>query len=128
MLSNSGALSSQELTSKDTSSSQESSSQLSQNLKQLFATYHSLCLVVQNYLKKNNTVENQQKFKRLPAKMVTTFKMLKTEIASFEQEFENNCNLEEMNSKYVLLNDKIKSIIIQLKEFLTFHGLKLVKK
>ena len=99
-------------------------------MKQSFATYKSVCLDVKEFYKKNNKVYLQQKFKKLPdpAKMMKKYNMFKAEIASFEQEFEKSSNLEEMNSKYVLLNDKIKSIIIQLKEFLTFHGLQLVKK
>ena len=52
--------------------------------------------------------------------------MFKTDIASFEQEFpENDVNLnkDNMNSKYVLLNNKIISITTQLKEYLIRHGI-----
>ena len=101
----------------------------SQKLKQSFATYKSVCLDVKEFYKKNNKVYLQQKFKKLPdpAKMMKKYNMFKAEIASFEQECKNEFNLDDhkINSKYVLVNDKITSTVNLLRNFFTSHGIEL---
>ena len=97
-------------------------SQLTQSLGQ----YQRLCYDVQDFLKKNSNAELKEKCKKLPAKMSKMHQMLSGEINSFLQDFDGeNADLDKMNSKYNVVNDKIKSVIKQLNEFLSFHGIKL---
>ena len=71
----------------------------------------------------------QQKFKKLPdpAKMMKMYNMFKAEIASFEQELENEFDLDtnKINSKYGLVNDRITSTVNQLRKFFTSPGIEL---
>ena len=74
-------------------------------------------------------IEFQEKFNTLlEFKVMNMYNIFKADIVSFEQEFsENEFNFDNnmMNTKYALVNDKIKSTTIQLREFLTIHGIEL---
>ena len=83
-----------------------------QKLKQSFNMYKSACLDIKQFFKNNDTVELHEKVKKLPAKMMKMYNILKADIAALDQEFpENEFNLDKnkMNSKFGLVNKKITS-------------------
>ena len=103
---------------------------LKNKITTLFAGFAELITDVNMFLKQETMSSKvQEKFKKIPKKMQKNYVMLEEKIIQVEKEIDllNELTWENLETKYGRVNQEIATAVDQLKEFLEFHGIELMK-